>query len=264
VSEPPARIEIIPIRVPLIAKGTDVARLILESAQALGVAFEDEDIIAVADKVLAVSQGRVVDFTKVEPSARARRLAEKYDLEPGFVELVLEEADAVYGGVSRALLTLKHGVFVANAGIDHKNIPRNHASLWPKDPNMTAKALRASLQDLTHKRLGVLLVDSHVTPLRLGTIGLALGVAGFEPVKDCRGMPDLYGKPLLITRINLADSLAAIANLAMGETDERIPVVVIRGASVKVTDSYDPLSVRIAVENDLYSTIFNVSGKGTA
>jgi len=261
-SEPPKRIEVIPIQVPLITKGTDVAKLIVESARTLGIAFEDEDIVAVADKVLAVADGRIVDYTGVKPSAEAKKLARKYDLEPGFVELVLREAEAVYGGVPRALLTLKHGVFVANAGIDHKNVPKNHASLWPTDPNLAAKALRASLQDMTNKRLGVLLVDSHVAPLRLGTIGLALGVAGFEPVKDCRGMPDLYGKPLLITRVNVADSLAAMANLAMGETDERTPIAIVRGAPVQVTDSYDPLAVRIAVEEDLYSTVFNVSRKG--
>jgi coenzyme F420-0:L-glutamate ligase/coenzyme F420-1:gamma-L-glutamate ligase len=263
-SKPPKRIEVIPIQVPLVTRGIDVAKLIVESAKTLGITFEDEDIVAVADKVLAISDGRVADFTKIEPSAKARRLAEKYDLEPGFVELVLREAEAVYGGVPRALLTLKHGVFIANAGIDHKNVPKDYASLWPEDPNKTAKVLRATLQKLTGRRLGVLLVDSHVAPLRMGTIGFALGVAGFEPVKDCRGMLDLYGKPLLITRINIADSLAAVANLAMGETGERAPVAVIRGALVQVTDSYDPLSLRIAVENDLYSTVFNVARKGSA
>lgn len=261
-SKHPKRIEVIPIQVPLITRGTDIAKLIVESAETLGISLQDEDIIAVADKVLAISNDRVADYTKTEPSAKAKELAEKYGLEPGFVELVLREAEAVYGGVPRALLTLKHGVFVANAGIDHKNVPKNYASLWPEDPNMTAKVLRASLQELTGKRLGVLLVDSHVAPLRMGTIGFALGVAGFEPVRDCRGMLDLYGKPLLITRINLADSLAAVANLAMGETDERTPVAVIRGAPVQVTDSYHPLSLRIDMENDLYSTVFDVARKG--
>lgn len=260
-SKPPERIEVIPIRVPLITKGTDVARRIADSAKALRVVIEDEDIIAVADKVLAVSSGRVADFSKIKPSPKAKKLAKKYDLEPEFVELVLGEAEVIFGGVSRALLTLKHGVFIANSGIDHKNLPKNQASLWPKDPNMTAKDLRESLQRLTGRRLGVVLVDSHVAPLRMGTIGFALGIAGFEPTKDVRGMLDLYGKPLLITRINVADSLAAMANLAMGETDERMPVAIIRGAPVHVTDSYDPLSVRITLEDDLFSTIFKVTRK---
>ena len=258
---PSAEIRIVPIRMPLIVEGMDVAQLILESAKRLGEMLQDEDLVAVADKILAISEGRVIDFTKISPSSRAVELADRFDLEPGFVELVLEEAEEIYGGVPKALLTLKYGVLIANAGIDHKNLPRNHACLWPKDPNATAKALRDSLQRLTGKRLGVLLVDSHVTPLRLGTVGLALGLAGFEPVKDCRGMLDLYGKPLQITRANLADDLASAAHLAMGETDERIPVVVIRGAPVKVTDVYDPSSIRISKGMDLYMTVFKVTKK---
>lgn len=258
-----SKIEIIPIQLPLVTRGKDVARLIIESAKTLGVEFENEDIVAVADKILAVSNGRVANFSKIKPSTKAKELSKKFDLEPEFVELVLGEAETVFGGVPKALLTLKHGVYIANAGIDHKNLPKNEASLWPEEPNLAAKTLRESIQNLTHKKLGVLLVDSHVTPLRMGTIGFALGIAGFEPIKDVRGVPDLYGKPLLITRINIADSLAAMANLAMGETDERTPVSIIRGAPVKVTDSYDPLSVRIDIKTDLFSTIFGVNRKDT-
>lgn len=259
----PMRIEVVPLEFPLITKGMDVAKLIVESAKSSTIGLEDGDIVAAADKVLAVSEGRVVDYSSVKPSGRARLLAKKYDLEPGFTEVVVQESDTIYGGVHRALLTLKHGVFIANAGIDHKNVPKDHASLWPEDPNESARRLRQSLQTLTGKRLGVLLVDSHLAPLRTGTIGFALGVAGFEPVRDCRGLPDLYGKPLLITTVNVADSLAAMANFVMGETDESTPAAVIRGAQVMVTDKYDPFSVRIPVENDLFSVIFGVSRNGS-
>lgn len=255
------KIEVIPIRTPLVESGTDVPKQILRSVAEAGTHLQDEDIVAVADKILATAEGRVVDYTKVEPSARARELAGKFDLEPGFVELVLREAEQVYGGVSRALLTMKHGVLVANAGIDHKNVPPNHACLWPKDPNATAKVFRDSLQSLTGKRLGVVLVDSHVAPLRMGTIGFALGLAGFTPVQDRRGALDLYGKPLLITRVNIADDLASAAHLAMGETNERIPIVIIRGAPVKVTDDYDPKMIRIPASVDLYISAFRYSGK---
>lgn len=138
------KINVIPIRTPLAERSADVAQLILRSATEAGTNLEDGDIVAVADKILAIAEGRVVDYTKVEPSTKARKLAERFDLEPGFVELVLREAEQVYGGVSRALLTMKHGVLVANAGIDHKNAPPNHACLWPEDPNATAKNLRDS------------------------------------------------------------------------------------------------------------------------
>jgi len=261
-TELPSKIEVTPIKLPIIKKGMNVPTLIVEAAKKLKITFRDGDVLAVADKVLAVSNGRVADLEKVKPSPRAIRLAKKYNLEPEFVEIVLKDADAVYGGVSRALLTLKHGVFIANSGIDHKNLPENEASLWPEDPNESAKLLREALQNLTHKKLAVILVDSHVTALRAGTVGFALGIAGFEPLRDVRGFLDLYGKPLLITQINIADSLAAMANLVIGETDERTPVALIHGAPIQVTDSYNPLSVRIDIEADLFSSIFKVSRKG--
>ena len=257
-----SKIEVTPIQLPLIKRGMDVPTLIVEAAKKLKITFNDGDVLAVADKVLAVSNGRVADLIKVNPSPKARRLAKKYNLEPEFVEIVLKDADAVYGGVSRALLTLKHGVFIANSGIDHKNMPENEASLWAEDPNDSAKLLREALQNLTHKKLAVILVDSHVIALRAGTVGFALGIAGFEPLRDVRGFLDLYGKPLLITQVNMADSLAAMANLVIGETDERTPVALIHGAPIQVTDSYNPLSVRIDIEADLFSSIFKVSRKG--
>jgi coenzyme F420-0:L-glutamate ligase len=255
------KIEITPIRMPLIQRGADVAHQLLSSATEVGLNLQNEDIVAVADKILAIAEGRVVDYTKIEASPKARHLAEKFDLEPGFVELVLREAEQMYGGVPRALLTMKHGVLIANAGIDHKNVPVDNACLWPENPNATAQALRRSLQSLTGKRLGVVLVDSHVAPLRMGTVGFALGIAGFEPVRDCRGALDLYGKPLLITRVNVADDLASAAHLAMGETDERVPVAIIRGAPVRVTDDYDPESIRIPASLDLFMTVFRYTGK---
>src|SRR4030042_6990854 len=109
------KIEITPIRITLVQKGADVARELLMSATEAGLNLQDEDIVAVADKILAIAEGRVVDYTRIEASPRARQLAEKFDLEPGFVELVLREAERVYGGVQRALLTMKHGVLIAHA-----------------------------------------------------------------------------------------------------------------------------------------------------
>jgi coenzyme F420-0:L-glutamate ligase/coenzyme F420-1:gamma-L-glutamate ligase len=86
----------------------------------------------------------------------------------------------------------------------------------------------------------------------MGTLGFALGVAGFRPVKDCRGMKDLYGKPLRITRINLADDLASAAHLIMGETTERIAIAIIRDSNVSITDDYDPREVVIPKEECLF------------
>ncbi|MEM2915722.1 MAG: coenzyme F420-0:L-glutamate ligase, partial [Candidatus Bathyarchaeia archaeon] len=164
----------------------------------------------------------------------AERLAKVYSLEPSFIELVLEESDKVYGGVRRALLTLKNNILIANAGIDHANAPVDCVALWPFDANRTARDVRKRILKLTGKKIGVIITDSRTTPLRMGTIGLALGTAGFDPIIDLRGKPDIYGKKLKITRLAVADSLACAANILMGESNNKTPAVLVRGAPVKI------------------------------
>ncbi|MCW4038972.1 MAG: coenzyme F420-0:L-glutamate ligase [Candidatus Bathyarchaeota archaeon] len=244
--------KLIPIKMPLIQKGDDIIAIFLNVLHDKGLKLEDGDIVTFADKIAAISEGRVINFEYVEPSEEAKALAERYVLEPGFVEVVLREADEIFGGVIRALLTVKNDIIIANAGMDHKNAPVHSATMWPSNPNDTAAKLRGKLERTTGKRVGVLLVDSHVAPMRMGTLGFALGIAGFRPVKDCRGMKDLYGKPLRITRINLADDLASAAHLVMGETTERIAIAIIRNSNVTITDDYDPREVVIPKEECLF------------
>ena len=253
---------IIPIKTPLIKKGDNIVNIFLGLIQEEGLNIEDGDIVAFADKIIAISEGRFVNFGEVKPSKKAKSLAEKYMLEPGFVELVIQESDGgIYGGVPRALLTIKNDIIIANAGMDHKNAPGNTTSLWPSNPDETAAKLRGEIEARTGKKIGVILVDSHVVPMRMGTLGFALGIAGFRPVKDCRGLKDLYGKPLRITRINLADELAAAAHFLMGETDERVPIVIVRGSNVEITDNYDPREIVIPKEECLFMKNLFLKGK---
>ncbi|MFQ5712169.1 MAG: coenzyme F420-0:L-glutamate ligase [Candidatus Geothermarchaeales archaeon] len=243
---------LIPVETPLIKRGDSVIDLLLDSIRKEGERLMDGDVLALADKVVAVSEGRVVKLGGVAPSKRAIGLAHKCGLDPRFVELVLREADEVYGGAERALLTLKGGVMIANAGVDRTNVPRGYVSLWPEDPNEEAEMIRDVIKRKTRANIGVILVDSKVQPLRMGCTGFALGMAGIKPVVDMRGGKDLYGKTLYITRVNVADDLAAAAHLLMGEADEGRPLVIIRGAPVEVTDDYDADEVKISMGECLY------------
>jgi coenzyme F420-0:L-glutamate ligase/coenzyme F420-1:gamma-L-glutamate ligase len=92
--------------------------------------------------------------------------------------------------------------------------------------------------------------------MRVGTVGFALGIAGFKPTIDCRGSPDLYGRKVLITRINVADDLAAAAHLVIGETSERTPLAIIRGAPVAITDDFNPNEIIIVREDCMYMGVF--------
>ncbi len=244
------------IRFPLIREGDDIVAILLEAIKKEAVTLEDGDIIAIADKIVAISEGRIAYFKDIKPSKKAENLAKTYNLEPEFIELVLREANKVFGGVPRAILTEKDDIIIANAGIDHKNAPPAAACLWSLNPNKTAEKIRKEIFEKTGKKTGVILVDSHVIPMRMGTIGFALGIAGFKPVEDCRGSLDLYDKPLVITRLNVADDLAAATHLLMGETTERTPVVIIQNSNIKVTDQSNPREVIIQRDECMFMRVF--------
>jgi coenzyme F420-0:L-glutamate ligase len=217
--------------------GDDTVEVILQSLQEQDLKLEDNDILAVTSKIIACAEGRVVKLSDVKPSERARELSRQFSLQPEFAELILCEADKIYGGVEKAVLTLKNGILTANAGIDNKNAPKDYVVLWPSDAQKWVTRIREEIKRKTGKSVAVLIVDSGLIPLRMGTTGLALAVAGFKPVKDCRGDKDIYGKPLIITRHAVADDLASAAHLLMGETAEKTPVVLIKDAPADFDDS---------------------------
>jgi coenzyme F420-0:L-glutamate ligase len=243
----------------LIRQGDNLVDVILDAIKAQGLEIEDKDLLAIASKAVAVTQNRLVKLSSVESSERAELLAEKYELEPSFVEVVLRESEKVYGGVTKALLTLKHNMLVANAGVDRKNAPEGYAILWPINPHESAEKIRKEILAKTGRRVGVLIVDSRITPLRMGTTALAIGVAGFKPIEDCRVERDLYNKRIYITRHALADDLASAAHLIMGETTTRIPAVLIRNVQVTFSEEFTPNSMTIPAEQCLFMQSF--SGK---
>ena len=108
--------------------------------------------------------------------------------------------------------------------------------LLPQDPDASAKALRANIAALTECNVGIIITDSHNRPWRMGTIGAAIGCAGITVLDDHRGGTDVYGRELKVTLINRADALAAAATLGMGETTEKIPLVLIRGLPEEDTE----------------------------
>jgi coenzyme F420-0:L-glutamate ligase len=169
-----------------------------------------------------------------------------------FVQVVLEESEKIYGGVPGALLTLKDGQATANAGVDRKNAPGNAVVLWPRDALASAKRLQKELKEGTGKNVGLVIVDSRVTPLRLGTIGVSLASVGFKRVRDFRGKPDLFGRCARITFQAVADGIAGAAQLLMGEARESTPFVLVRGASVEFDGRGGEAETRLSEKDCLY------------
>ena len=211
-------------------------------------------MIAVASKVVSTCERRLVELGQVRVTKAARRVSRKWKLDQRLAALVVQEADEILGGVRGFVLTFKKGVLTANAGIDLKNCPPGSAMLWPEDADASAVRLRKSLERKSGARLGVIVVDSRVTPLRLGTVGLAIGVSGLAPVTDHRGTSDIYGRRVRVTRTNVADDLASSAHLLMGETGERIGVVVVRKAPVQLRHAGDSRTALLNVSRCLIAS----------
>jgi len=248
--------QLFPIKTQIIEKNADLVNILITSMKKSKIKPMNGDILVVSSKVVALTEGRMVNYKTVKPSEKAVNLAREYDLESGFVELVLQEADSVFSGVKRAILTMKNNIFIANAGVDHSNAPENHAILWPKNPSLSADNIRKELKKRLNVGIGVILSDSHCTPLRTGTTGFALATSGFDAVIDERGKTDLFGKKMRITQRAVADGLASAAVAIMGETDEKIPAVLIRDAKIKLTGRLSKSSTYFSPNECLFSSIY--------
>ncbi len=154
-----------------------------------------------------------------------------------------------------AWLTIKNGMIMTNAGIDESNAD-GKLILLPRDAYACADELRRRLAaEWGVKKLGIIITDSMILPLRAGIIGAAVAYSGFKGVKDLRGRPDIFGKPLSVTLVNRADALAAACALTMGEADEQCPLCVAERAPVEFADGTDPQEIKYPPENDLYTPL---------
>lgn len=193
-------LELFPLRVSsIIRPGDSIPDKFIVALGRSGQRIRNGDVVAVASKVVAVAESMLKPLDNVRPTKQASRLARRYSLTPRFAQAVIDEADEIYGGVNGALLTLKNGEATANAGIDQKNAPKNMLVLWPTNPDASARGIRESLERRFHKKIGVVIVDSRVAPMRLGTVGVALGSSGIETVADLRGKREtcMAGEPAL-------------------------------------------------------------------
>ena len=157
------------------------------------------------------------------------------------IELILSEAEEVMR-IRPGLIVVRHrlGYVLANAGIDASNVEaggEERVLLLPDDPDRSAASLRAEIERRTGHAPGVIVGDSLGRAWRLGTMGTALGAAGVVALADLRGERDMFGRPLMVSEVGLADQIAAAAALAMGEAGERRPIALVRGLAAASEDS---------------------------
>ena len=168
----------------------------------------------------------------VTPSEEAKMLGQKTLKDPRLVEVILRESVSVSRAAPNVLITQHRLGFVsANAAVDHSNTSTDDdvVLLMPLDPDADAHHIQQALHAALGVTMAVVIADSHGRPHRLGTVGVAVGVAGMPGVEDWRGREDLFGFKLQHTEIGLADMVASAAALTMGQAAEGVPVVLLRG-----------------------------------
>jgi len=217
---------------PAIKKGDDVGKEIVQCASRQGEDLREEDVVVIAQKIVSKSEGRVVDLKEINPSDFAREVALQTRRSPRHVEVILRETSRMVRMQKSHLITqTKHGFICANAGVDRSNVPgKSHVILLPEDPDRSALRIRDRIYELTKRKVAAIISDTFGRPWRLGYVNVAIGVAGMKPLKDYRGIKDMYNRTLNVTMMAVADELASTAELVMNKTDG-IPVAIIRGYS---------------------------------
>ena len=227
---PPPRYEIIGIEgLPEVVRGDDLARAIAEAAARQGTPLMSRDLLVVSQKIVSKSEGRMVRLSEVTPSPRAQALAEELGRDPRLTEVILGESRRVVRqGLGLLIVETHHGFICANAGVDQPNVDADTACLLPEDADRSARDLRDRLRRLTGHALAIIVADTFGRPWREGLTNVAVGLAGFLPLKSYLGERDPAGHVLQATVLALADELAGAAEPVMGKLD-RIPVAIIRG-----------------------------------
>ncbi len=211
------------------ARGADLAGLIVGAAAREGIEFERGDVLVVAQKIVSKAEGRMVGLASVKPSRLALEWAPRMGQDPRVTEVVLRESRRVIRMTERALIVeTRHGFVCANAGVDRSNVPGERVTCLPEEPDASARRIAAGLRRRGGIAMPVIVSDTFGRPWRLGLINVAIGASGLNVLEDLRGTRDAHGHSLRATVLAVADELAAAAGLLMRK-NEAVPVVIVRG-----------------------------------
>ena len=215
---------------PEIHPGDDLARLITDAARAQGDAIRDGDVLAVAQKVVSKSEGRIVFLPNVVPSERALEMAKEAGKDPRQIEVVLSESAKIVRWAHGVLISeTRHGFVCANAGVDRSNAGAlDTVILLPLDPDASAARIRDAIGRIAGVDVSIVVTDTFGRAWREGHVNVAIGIAGLPALKRYMGQLDPEGYELRVTEIAVADEVAAAAELVMGKLD-RCPAAIVRG-----------------------------------
>ena len=253
------KIEFLPIKTRVVEPPHDEIWDILD-----GLDVRDGDVVFITSKILAIHQGRCVRVGTVDKT-----------------DLIKQESThwlpyQMPGGYD-VNLTITDNILIPASGIDESNA-NGHYILWPTDVDALCKEIRGYLigrskkaksgvsgevnSPLDIKSLGVVSTDSHTTPLRWGVTGITTGVSGVKVLEDIRGREDIFGRPLNLTKVNMIDPLTAMAVKLMGEANEQVPIVILRGyKGIQFDTNGNMDDFKIDPKEDLYKPLLDVFRK---
>jgi coenzyme F420-0:L-glutamate ligase / coenzyme F420-1:gamma-L-glutamate ligase len=251
---PRSPLQVIPLEAPVQSAPFNLYQTLVDALKANEQSLQEGDVLALSSKYMAISEDRIVTLDDVQPTEEANELAARFNMDARIAQLVVQEAEHIFGGIPLGfLLTWRSGIIAPNAGLDRSNIPNGYAVLLPADPYESAHQLRAWVLENLGIRVGIIVTDSWLVPGRFGTTGVALASAGFQPIEDERGKEDLFGNLMQVTQRGIADSLSVAAQMVMGERDEARPFAILRGAEVTLTDArITQETIAIPWEMDIY------------
>lgn len=233
-------------KTPKVTPGQDLLPIVDHNLPKL----EDKSIVVVTSKIVSLCQNRVV----------------KNDGTVSKKDLVKQESQFYIPSDDKwdLLLTITDNTLIPSGGIDESN-GNNYFILWPDKVEEQASLLWNHLRDTNKiENLGVIIVDSHTTPLRWGTSGIGIAWCGFEPLKNYIGKPDIFGRNLHVTKQSILDGLAASAVVTMGEGNEQTPLAVITDVSFVTFQTNPPskqniAALKISQQEDIYGPIISAA-----
>lgn len=199
------------------------------------------DILAVSSKIISLHEGRCVASSEADKAT-----------------LAAAEAECI---IPRSYwptpLYIKQHAFIGGAGVDASNA-NGYYILLPEDPFWSAQQLLNHLRAAYNcQDLGVIITDSHSTPMRRGSTGIAIGYAGFNPLRRLVGTNDIFGRPFTSTVVNIVDGLAAAATVVMGEGTECQPAALIREvAPIEFTDDAVAAEHLVPYHEDTFRVLY--------
>ncbi len=253
------------IKLPLIEKPTNLSKIIVDEASRQGIEIEDNDIIVITSKILLKSLGWFIEVDSIKPSFRAKVISKLTGKDPVETEIVLRHSrkilfivstgflkgvvakisknirnalEALYKVKAVMFVVTNNGFIASDAGLDYSNIPLGYAIVNDYDFDMLAGRIKEEIERMTGKDVAVVVADTEfsISNGKFGSLDLAVGSAGIDPIAREFGENDLYGRPKFGGLDIVVDEICAGAALLMGQAGESVPVVIVKGLKYRKSD----------------------------